>query len=229
MAAIVAHEVRNPLNAIRGAAHYLEGECDDGLRSYVHLIEEQVDRVSKVTASLLDFSKPLVLEFRRGSVGPVIEQALVQVEGLLRDKKIRVQKDIASRLPTFPHDPAQVERALVNLLTNAAEAMEARGLLRIVARRPVGERGEPAEVVEVVVEDDGGGLGAKDAEELFKPFFTTKLSGTGLGLAIVRKIMDCHQGEVRLEPGTPRGTRAVLTFPAKLKVYEKERQHFGYR
>ena len=229
MAAIVAHEVRNPLNAIRGAAHYLEGECPEELLSYVELIEEQVDRVSKVTSDLLDFSKPLIVSFQRASVAPVIEQALVQAERMLGDKSIQIDKRIASGLPAFPHDPAQVERALLNLIANAAEAMEPGGRLSLSAKRGTRNEGGPAEDVEIVVEDDGPGLGDRDPEELFKPFLTTKLNGTGLGLAIVRKIMDRHRGDVRLEPAGERGTRAVLRFPAKLKVYETERQHFGYR
>jgi nitrogen fixation/metabolism regulation signal transduction histidine kinase len=77
--------------------------------------------------------------------------------------------------------------------------------------------------------DDGPGLGNRDPEEFFKPFFTTKLQGTGLGLHIVRKIMESHQGKIRLESENGKGTRAVLTFPAHLKVYETETHHFGYR
>jgi two-component system NtrC family sensor kinase len=124
MAAIVAHEVRNPLHAIRGATHYLGGEVkDEGLRSYVELIEEQVDRVSKVTANLLDFSKPLVLKFKQGTILPVVEQALQQVGRMFKEKQIQIKKDFAAALPMFPFDPAQVERALVNLLTNAVEAV----------------------------------------------------------------------------------------------------------
>lgn len=229
MAAVVAHEVRNPLNAIRGAAHYLQGECDESLRSYVQLIEEQVERVSKVTADLLDFSKPLVVAFQRGAIEPVVEQALAQVENVLKDRGIRVEKDVQKGLPMFPRDPGQVERALVNLLTNAAEATGSGGCLRVSAYRRNLGNGEPAEEIEVTVEDDGPGLDGKDTEELFKPFFTMKLNGTGLGLAIVRKIMDRHQGGVRLEPCGRRGTKAILRFPAKLKVYETKRQHFGYR
>jgi signal transduction histidine kinase len=72
-------------------------------------------------------------------------------------------------------------------------------------------------------------LGNRDPEDFFKPFFTTKLQGTGLGLHIVRKIMDSHQGKVRLESMNGKGTRAVLTFPTRLKVYETETHHFGYR
>jgi PAS domain S-box-containing protein len=230
MAAIVAHEVRNPLNAIRGAVHYLKGECrDENLSSYHRLIEEQVERVSKVTANLLDFAKPLVMEFQQATIAPVIEQALVQVDRLLKKKHIHLQKDIDAGLPRFPLDPAQAERALVNLLTNAIQAMPAGGHLEVRAQRPLLESGDFAEEIEVAIADDGPGLGNRDPEEFFKPFFTTKLRGTGLGLFIVRKIMESHQGKVRLESNNGCGTRAVLTFPTRLKVYETETHHFGYR
>lgn len=230
MAAIVAHEVRNPLNAIRGAVHYLKGECDDeNLYCYLKLIEEQVERVSKVTANLLDFAKPLVVEFQQNTIAPVIEQALVQVDRLLKKKHIHLEKKIDAGLPRFPLDPAQAERALVNLLTNAIQAMPAGGHLQVRAQRPLLESGDLAEEIEVAITDDGPGLGNRDPEALFKPFFTTKLRGTGLGLFIVRKIMESHQGKVRLESNNGRGTRAVLTFPTRLKVYETETHHFGYR
>jgi PAS domain S-box-containing protein len=230
MAAIVAHEVRNPLNAILGAVHYLHGErLDDGLRPYLKIIEEQANRVSKVTANLLDFAKPLVVEFQRCTITPVIEQALAQVDRLLKKRRIHIAKDIAAGLPMFPIDPTQVERALVNVLTNAIEAMPIGGHLHLSAQRPVLNNGDLAEELEVTITDDGPGLGNRDPEEFFKPFFTTKLQGTGLGLHIVRKIMDSHQGKVRLESMNGKGTRAVLTFPTRLKVYETETHHFGYR
>jgi PAS domain S-box-containing protein len=230
MAAIVAHEVRNPLNAIRGAVHYLKGEClDDNLRTYLKLIEEQVERVSKVTANLLDFAKPLVVEFQQATIAPVIEQALVQVDRLLKKKHIHLQKEIDAGLPRFPLDPAQAERALVNLLTNAIQAMPTGGHLNIVAHRPASKDGDLVDEIEVAIADDGPGFGDRDPEELFKPFFTTKLRGTGLGLFIVRKIMESHQGSIRLESNNGQGTCAVLTFPTRLKVYETETHHFGYR
>jgi PAS domain S-box-containing protein len=231
MAAIVAHEVRNPLNAIRGAVHYVQGECPDkNLRPYLKLIEEQVERVSKVTTNLLDFSKPLVVSFELSTLPPVIDQALVQVDRLLKERRVRVRKQIASGLPILPLDKAQVERALVNLITNAVEAMPAGGRLEIRAERPSVRNGEFGEEIRVTIADEGAGLGDRDPEDFFKPFFTTKLKGVGLGLAIVRKIMDSHQGTVKLEPNNGKGTRAVLTFPARLKVYEEaEAHHFGYR
>ncbi len=230
MAAIVAHEVRNPLNAIRGAVHYLKGEChDENLSSYHRLIEEQIERVSKVTANLLDFAKPLVVEFQQATIAPIIEQALLQVDRLIKKKHIHLQKDIDAGLPRFPFDPAQVERALVNLLTNAVQAMPVGGQLEVHAQRRLRENDDCAEEIEVMIGDDGPGLGNRDPEDLFKPFFTTKLHGTGLGLFIVRKIMENHQGTIRLESNNGKGTRAVLTFPLRLKVYETETHHFGYR
>jgi PAS domain S-box-containing protein len=233
MAAIVAHEVRNPLNAIRGAVHYLKGECaDENIVSYLKLMEEQVERVAQVASNLLDFAKPLVVEFQQSTIEPVIDQALAQVQRLIKKKRVRVLKDIAPGLPMFPMDVAQVERALINLLSNALESLPPGGNLHISARQTTVNGGDLPEEVEVVIADDGPGLGNHDPDEFFKPFFTTKLQGTGLGLFIVRKIMESHQGKARLEANTGnggRGTRAVLTFPTRLKVYESEARHFGYR
>jgi nitrogen fixation/metabolism regulation signal transduction histidine kinase len=173
---------------------------------------------------------------RKTAFTPVIEQALAQVERLLKKRRIHVAKDIAAGLPIFPLDPAQVERALVNVLSNAIETTPVGGHLHIGAAL---SNGDLAEEIEVTITDDRPGLGNRDPEEFFKPFFTTKLQGAGLGLHIVRKIMESHQGKVRLESpdsssvfskkNRGNGTRAVLTFPTRLKVYETETHHFGYR
>ncbi len=230
MASIVSHEVRNPLNAISGAIHYLEGEIDDPeLRSYLTLIVEQIQRVKGVTDELLDYAKPIKSEFALEQIGPVIEKAIGLVREALSEKGVRVEVDIDSSLPLLPLDTMQVERAFVNLLLNAIDVVNGDGRIAISARYVQDVPENTLRYVEVRVQDNGPGLGDRDPEELFKPFVSTKLRGTGLGLPIVRKIMDSHQGNIRLESENGGGTTAVLHFPTVLKVYEAEEHHTSYR
>ncbi|RMD98188.1 MAG: PAS domain-containing protein, partial [Calditrichaeota bacterium] len=186
MSSIVAHEVRNPLNAITGAVRYLKGEISEAnLQSYLSLIEEQVQRVSGVTDEMLDFARPLFLEFSYSQIQPHIDKALDILKDALQQKKIRVIKNYDKTLPLLPLDGAQVERALVNLFKNAIDAMDDGGELKISCEYHKDVPSSTLREVEIVIEDNGRGLGDKDPEELFKPFVTTKIRGTGLGLPVV--------------------------------------------
>ncbi len=230
MGSIVAHEVRNPLNAIAGAVRFLKGEIEDQeLQSYLGIIEEQVERVNAVTDEMLDYARPLFLEFSYCQIQPFIENALKTLQERLQSKNIRVEMDVDTNLPLLPLDGAQIERALINLIDNAIDAMQPGGRLRISCYYDQSMPANSLREVVLIIEDDGEGLGDRDPDDLFKPFVTTKLRGTGLGLPVVRKIMNSHQGSVHLEPGEQGGTRAVLRFPTTLKVYEAEEYHFSYR
>ncbi|MDQ7063366.1 MAG: ATP-binding protein [candidate division KSB1 bacterium] len=230
MGSIVAHEVRNPLNAIAGAVRFLKGEIEnEELQSYLQIIDEQVKRVNAVTDEMLDYARPLFLEFSYCQIQPLIENALKTMQERIRSKKIRVQLDMDGNLPLLPLDEVQVERALLNLIDNAIDAMQPGGRLRISCYYDQAMPANSLHEVVLIIEDDGEGLGERDPEDLFKPFVTTKLRGTGLGLPVVRKIMNSHQGSVHLEPRDHVGTKAVLRFPTTLKVYEAKEHHFSYR
>jgi two-component system NtrC family sensor kinase len=230
MASVVAHEVRNPLNAISGAVRYLNGEISDGnLRSYLDLIDEQVQRVSGVTDELLAYARPLKADFSRCQLKPIILKAINDLDRAVMEKKIRLETDLEASLPVLSLDAGQVERVFVNLLQNAIDAMEEGGKLEIVVHYRSEVPGNQLPQVEIEITDTGRGLAVRDPEELFKPFVTTKVRGTGLGLPIVRKIMDNHQGSVHLFSKNSSGTTAILKFPITLKVYESEKHHFSYR
>ncbi len=231
MGSIVAHEVRNPLNAISGAVRYLKGEIrDENLQTYLNLIEEQIQRVNGVTDEMLDYARPLFLDFSYSQIQNHINKALAMMEERLRAKRIRVNKKIDNNLPLLPLDGPQVERALANLIENAIDAMDEGGELTIKCRYDKDAPPNTVREVEVIIADNGKGLDGRDPEELFKPFVTTKLRGTGLGLPVVKKIMNSHQGSVRLiSPQNGKGTMAILRFPTTMKVYEAKEYHLSYR
>ncbi len=214
MASKVAHEVRNPLNAIKGAAHYLQGEISDTeAKSYLDLIEEQVERVNSVTTQLLSLSKPLEHVLNIAPVQPVLERALQVTRPQLMSKKIRVELNIEENLPGIFINEGQIEQAFINIIFNSIDAMENGGLLRIVIMKEVVNGKAGPKNLKLSFKDTGVGIKNLEMDQLLKPFFTTKTKGTGLGLTIVKRIVDNHKGSFVLQPAKEKGTEAVISLP----------------
>ncbi len=210
MAARVAHEVRNPLNAITGAAHFLSTEyaSDETLQKFTSLIKRQADRVNQVASDLLYVSKPLRTRIARVNVNAVLDQALDSLCESLRDHGITVATELAPDLPTIQADELQIEQALHNLLRNAVEAMPGGGTLRLGTAPREGDNR-----VDVYIQDTGPGIPRKDRERIFQSFFTTKIKGTGLGLAIVQRVLKNHDGQIIVEQPETGGTRVIVRLP----------------
>jgi len=207
MAARVAHEVRNPLNAITGAAHFLSSEYtgDDTLQKFTSLIKRQAVRVNQVASDLLYVSKPMRTRVANVNVNAVLDQALDPLCEQLRDQNIVVIHELSTDLPTIEADELQLEQAFHNLFRNAVEAMPDGGSIRI--RTSVGETDER---IEVRIEDSGTGIAEKDKKKIFQSFFTTKIKGTGLGLTIVQRVLKNHDGTISVEQPESGGTRVIV-------------------
>ncbi len=212
MAARVAHEVRNPLNAITGAAHYLATEYagDDTLEKFTTLIKRQAIRVNQVASDLLYVSKPLRTQFSAVQINAVLDQALDSVCEQLRAEHINVILDLAPDIPTLQADELQIEQAIQNILRNAIEAMPGGGTLQISSALSPG-----GSTVEIRIQDTGHGIAEQDRERIFQSFFTTKIRGTGLGLTIVQRVLKNHSGEISLEHPEEGGTLVLVQLPVK--------------
>ncbi len=210
MAARVAHEVRNPLNAITGAAHYLATEHagDDTLQKFTNLIKRQAIRVNQVASDLLYVSKPLRTQFTTVQVNAVLDQSLDSLCEQLRVEHIDVIHDLAPVIPPIQADELQIEQALQNVLRNAIEAMPEGGTLRISTGLSSG-----GSAVEIRIQDSGPGIAEQDRERIFQSFYTTKIRGTGLGLTIVQRVLKHHGGEITMERPEAGGTLVVLKLP----------------
>lgn len=212
MAARIAHEVRNPLNAITGAAHYLAAEYhnDETIRKFSDLIKRQSHRVDQVASDILHAARPLRLNRTTVSVDMVVEQALASLRDMIDAQRIAVVRRLAQDLPAIQADEVQVEQAIYNVMRNAVEAMPDGGTLTLETARDA-----RAGFVFIAVEDTGCGIPFEDRGRIFDAFFTTKAQGTGLGLSIVEGVLKNHGGSIVLErpAGRVPGTRIVLTFP----------------
>jgi len=207
IAGSVAHELRNPLSAIRNAVYYLKRTAGDKLEGkaarHLDIINEQIERSNRVVTVLLDFVR-----------GREAKPVSCRVEGLLaaarRDAElpptVEVSIDIAPRLPDVWVDPAQLAQVFVNLLDNAGDATQGHGRIMVTVRK-AGDR------VEVVVSDSGSGIRPEHMARLFEPLFSTKDVGTGLGLAISRDLVEASGGSITAESPPGQGARFTVSLP----------------
>jgi signal transduction histidine kinase len=213
MSAQVAHELRNPLNAIAGAAQYLAKRLpgDPDVAEYAGLIGEEVDRVNRFVGELLEVSRPAEPTYSPSKVNRVLRDAAQKAalaRGLPADA---VRLDLAPDLPVLDLDGPMITDALVNLMSNA---FDAGGEAPVeLASRIEGTGGEGSIVVEV--RDRGCGIPEDKREEVLRPFVTTKATGTGLGLIVVQRAADIHRAVFSLAPRPGGGTVATLCFPVR--------------
>ena len=216
LSAGLAHEIRNPLGVIKGSAEMLEqkiGTSNPLAGELAGYISTEVNRVSALVSRFLDFARPLRAERYPASLAALLERALATVAESWHGGAVRVERSFAPDLPQIPLDENLADRAFVNLVQNAYEAMgDAGGTLRVsLAPAQFGGRAG----IEARIEDSGPGVAPEMREQIFNPFVTTKKTGVGLGLSIVSKIVDEHRGTIHLET-TPHGARFVVFLPASL-------------
>ncbi len=165
--------------------------------------------------------KTLVDEFTAYARFPTSKPAAAQINDILKDalnvfagrlNDVVLHRDLAGDLPVVQADSEQIKRVVVNLIDNAAEAMEKSLRKEIWVRSSLTP---DQDLVEITIEDSGPGIPPEDKERLFLPYFSTKRSGTGLGLAIVNRIVSEHHGSIRVEENFPTGTKFVIELPVE--------------
>lgn len=215
LAAGVAHEIRNPLTAIKARLFTLRRSqsSDDG-RQDVQAIAGEVDRLERIVRDVLGYARPAEPDLGQVELSAWVREfaAFVEPELLARDVTLTVE---ATTIAEVRIDPNQLRQIMLNLIRNAQEALEGRpGSVRLVLQKERSLlRGRMADVVVLAVIDDGPGIPASVQARLFDPFFTTKAAGTGLGLSIVARLVENQGGEISFQ-STPRvGTRFAVRLP----------------
>lgn len=214
LSAGLAHEIRNPLGVIKGSAEMLNQklqQSDELARELAGYISTEVNRLSELVTEFLDFARPLHADLHPTDLVALIDRVLKTVADRWSGKPVTVERGYAANLPLVPADESLCEQAFLNLVQNAYEAMDEKGgALRIeIARAHHDER----EGLEVRLSDTGPGVPRNLREEIFNPFVTTKKTGVGLGLSIVSKIIDGHQGSIRVDNGPQGGAVFTIFFP----------------
>ena len=224
LAAGVAHEIGNPIAGIIGLLDALEDEPDaTQATAYRRLMRKEIERVDRIIAELLAYARPIKPDADQPTSCDVAE-VIEHVRSLLAPQRVFDGIELAAEIPEDARrvrfEPYDLTQLLVNLLLNAAQALESRGRIAIGARRIAEWRPAMAVVarpaVELSVVDDGPGIDAAIADRIFDPFFTSRASGqgSGLGLAICQSICDRGGGEIALDREHADGARFVVTLPA---------------
>jgi two-component system, NtrC family, sensor kinase len=219
MAAVVAHEVNNPLSGILTYAKLLrkwvgsgqaEHEKREEAMQCLELIAAESRRCGDLIKNLLSLSRTAPMNLQSTDLRDVIDRSLLLVRHQLELGGIELQLKLADDLPSVPCDPAQIEQVLLALIMNAIDAMPRGGTLWIETQLTHDE-------VEIKVRDDGAGIAPDVLPQIFEPFMTTKENGrgVGLGLAISRGIVERHNGRIAVESQLGRGTTFTLTLPTQ--------------
>ncbi|HPL64331.1 MAG TPA: ATP-binding protein [Syntrophales bacterium] len=212
LAAGVAHEVRNPLSSIKGFATYFREKYrmnPEDLKTAEIMVQE-VERLNRVIGQLLDLSRPPDLNLEKKEIGQVILHTLKMVEEQAHGKNVVLRSDLAALDPRETAaliDSDKIKQVLLNLFFNALGAMENGGILSVALRPDSGRK------VRIDVSDTGTGIRKEDLPRIFDPYFTTRPAGAGLGLAIVQKIVEAHNGEIRVESEPGKGTTFSVLLP----------------
>ncbi|NBC39633.1 GAF domain-containing protein [Corallococcus exiguus] len=218
MAAGLAHEIRNPLGAIKGAAQCLDPRKlpgEDG--EFLDVIVEEVNRLNGVVTAFLDYSRPLKQNFGPTDLNEVVTRTMRLIQNdMPPTAELAVELDL--RLPRAEGDAEQLKQVLINLVQNAVQAMGPQpGRITVRTEKPerFGDlRSAGGEFVEVRVSDTGPGIPADQQPHIFVPFFTTKQKGTGLGLAISQRIVKNHGGSISVLSKSGEGTTFIIRLPA---------------
>jgi two-component system, NtrC family, sensor histidine kinase HydH len=233
MAAGLAHEVKNPLGAIKGAAQLLEevgaGSADEPMaREFVGIILEEVNRLDRVVGSFLDYARPHAGNPIPLDLNAAVRRTVQILSSQLTDGAIDVRQELTEPLPRTHMDPEKFRQVLMNLMQNAIQAMDGRGKITVstaIRRSSRGRAGphevspsrrslvDDTELVEVSVRDAGPGISPKVLRNLFIPFFTTKTQGTGLGLAISQSIVQNVGGTIEVHSHPGDGTTFTIVLP----------------
>jgi signal transduction histidine kinase len=212
MAAAVAHGLRNPLASLRAAAQLVRHHPEaPSSREHLDAIVEEVDRLDRRISHLLSFSRPAPFHPLQENVSRLVEGLLPAFTQLLRERSIELQLDLPGTLPEVRVDPMQLEQALVEIVSNALDAMPSGGRLRIAAS--VDGHGADTGYVTIEVADTGPGIPDHVLPSVCEPFFTTRQEGTGLGLAIAKRYVEQNGGRLEIT-SRPGATSVRVRLPA---------------
>jgi len=214
-AAAIAHDIRTPLTSISLNVQILrrrpELAADEDIREHLDIALEELGRLDRSVAEILDFAKPVRLATESVDVGELIETAASTLSPVLGEKQIALEtpNNGDSKL-VVNGDPQRLRQVLVNLVGNAAEASKPG--TQVVLRASADDVASGQVLIEI--EDHGRGIGADDLPRIFDPFFTTRPDGTGLGLAICHKVVRAHGGDIRVRSTVGEGSTFTIVLPA---------------
>ena len=223
MAAGIAHEIKNPLAAMKIHLHLMrktlrtKGSIDsDGAERYLSVLDEEIDHLNKIAVDFLFAVRPMNIELRLGSIESVVNDLITFLSPEADEKNIEVVSDVEKFLPRIEMDSRYLRQSLLNIVENAFAAMPGGGRLTISVKLD-------GNFEIITIKDTGTGIDEEHLSKIFEPYFTTKASGTGLGLTVVYKVIKEHRGDIFVASEPGKGT----VFTIKLPVPSTERKAIG--
>ncbi|HKL24929.1 MAG TPA: ATP-binding protein [Desulfuromonadales bacterium] len=221
LAAGLAHEIKNPLGGVKGAAQLLSMELPEGseLREYTQVMVREVERINSIIEELMDLANPRPAEMAEVNLVKVLNDIILLQQEAARGKHISFSLAADPSLPPILGDESLLTRLFLNLVKNAGEAIEEEGWVRVEARvsadlhinSPGGGRPWPMAIIRI--SDNGSGIPQEELDRIFTPYFTTKIGGSGLGLAICQKIIEDHRGLLNISSNPGEGTIVTVSLP----------------
>lgn len=219
LAAGLAHEVKNPLGGIKGAAQLLERELAEGsdLLEYTRVMIRETERIDRIIRELLELASPRGLKLSPVNLHRVLGDILLLQKQAVAGKEIFFVTHFDPSIPDIMADGEMLARLFLNLIRNALDAMAESGRLtvtsRVLSEYRLAKNERQSRMVAIEVGDDGPGIPPEDLENIWTPFFSSKSTGTGLGLTICHKIVAEHRGMIKVESDPGRGTKFTVLLP----------------
>lgn len=222
LAAGLAHEIKNPLGGIKGAAQLLSMELtdDNSLQDYTRIMIKEVDRINFIIEELMSLGDPNPPQIDDVDLARALDDIVLLQQEAARGKNTRFTMRLDPSIPPVQGDENLLTRLFLNLIKNAREAIDHDGEVIIETRvasnyhmTGPGRRSSP--MVDIIVRDNGCGIAQEELERIFTPYFTTKTEGSGLGLAISQKIIEDHNGLLKIESTPGEGTAVTVSLPLR--------------
>jgi len=219
LAAGLAHEIKNPLGGIKGAAQLLEREFEpeSDMLDYTRVMIRETDRIDLIIRELLELAAPRGLKLAPVNLHKVLGDLLLLQKQAVAGLEIIITKHFDPSIPDIMADEEMLTRLFLNLICNAIDAIDHNGRLKVSSRvlsdYRMSKNERYSRMVAIEVTDDGPGIPHEDIENIWTPFFSTKSGGTGLGLTICHKIVAEHRGMIKVESDSGRGTKFTVLLP----------------
>jgi PAS domain S-box-containing protein len=208
LAAGVAHEIRNPLTALRGFVQLIQSTSDEKHKGYTDIMLSELERIEFIISEFLVLAKPQVVTFHEHDLITLMKQTITIVETQANINNVQIQAQFESNLPLIRCEPNQLKQVFINILKNAIEAMPHGGEIKISLSRADDQN------ILIRFTDQGCGISEERMTKLGEPFYTTKEKGTGLGLMVSYKIIESHRGRISVHSQESKGTSFDILLPS---------------
>jgi len=226
LAAGIAHEIRNPLVAIKTSAQLLPDRYnDEEFRAYFStIVASEIERATKKINDLLDYARPSAPFFQQENLNEIIEGMVAFVKNDAYKKEQTIEINLSQELPTITVDKQQMKQVFINLLFNAIQSTPEKGKISITTKKRTKSNG-PTDFIQVEVSDTGVGIPEEDLEKIFTHFFTTKAKeeGSGLGLAMTHQIIEEHEGTIDVQSRINQGTTFTINLPVNPLIFKQNK------